>query len=199
MIMLITQPSYAQSSNNAISILLFGDSIVAGYGLSGGQALSVKVQEYFDANSDYQVKVINGGVSGETTSGGRGRLGFMLDKHKPNILLIALGGNDLLRGIAPVQVQDNVDAMLQIASEKGVPTILSAVVAPGNYGSVYQKQFNSIYPTMAEKYNVPLYPFLLEKVYGKKEFMMRDGIHPNAYGIQIIANDLAPYILSFIE
>lgn len=192
MVILSGNISYAQDKKTQ-TVLLFGDSIIAGYGLVEKNSLTVKLQEYFD-NEKMDVKVINGGVSGDTTSGGRSRLAWTLKKYNPDVVFIALGGNDLLRGFSPSVTRDNIDAMLATAKETNTKVILSAVQSPSNLGLAYSRQFNSIYPELAKKYKVPLYPFLLEKTFGKTNFMQQDSIHPSEEGIKEIAKELAPYL-----
>ncbi len=175
------------------SILLFGDSIVAGYGVIAENSLPVKLEEYF-RKQDRDIKVINGGVSGDTTSGGNSRLAWTLKQHKPDMVILALGGNDMLRGISPDIVRKNLDAMLSTAKKANIPVILSAVKSPFNLGTDYSGRFNEIYPELADKYDVELYPFFLENIYNKKEFMQPDGIHPNANGVDEIVKGLGAYI-----
>ena len=118
----------------------------------------------------------------------------MVQKHNPDIIFIALGGNDALRGIAPHIVKKNLHDMLDILAQHPVTTILSAVTAPTNLGITYSKTFNNTYKELAKDFNVALYPFLLEKTFTHPQLMLSDGIHPNAEGIKIIANDLVHYL-----
>lgn len=181
-----------------MSILLFGDSIIAGYGLSQQDSLSVQLETFF-AQKGLDIKVINGGVSGDTTSGGRGRLEWTLKQSQPDFVFIALGGNDLLRGFQPSLTRENIEAMLSMLKDKKVNVILSSVSAPANLGPEYMLNFNKIYPDLARKYKVQLYPFLLEKVFENKNFMQNDGIHPTAEGIKVIASDMGIYLLDHIN
>lgn len=148
------------------------------------------------ADQNLKVTVVNGGVSGDTTSGGRTRLSWMLKKHQPDIVLLALGGNDVLRGIPPRVSRDNILAMLTILQEQNVKTILSAVQAPDTLGKEYQSDFDRIYLDATKEYAVSLYPFLIEKTFGRKHLMQPDGIHPNKEGVKKIATDLAAYLVS---
>lgn len=184
--------SHAQDANST-SILLFGDSIIAGYGLNEEDSLAVQLERRLN-DAGYAVDVINGGVSGDTTSAGRSRLAWMLGRHKPDIVLLALGGNDVLRGIAPAITRENLDAMLAELHRRNVTAILSAVRAPSNLGAAYQAELNAVYTDLAEQFRVPLYPFLIEKTFGQQSYMQEDGIHPNAQGIALIARDLADYL-----
>lgn len=191
-IILLTPLSHANAKDTNI-ILLFGDSIIAGYGLSVNNSLSVKLelllQQKFPA-----VRVINGGVSGDTTAGGRNRLDWTLNRRRPDLVIVALGGNDVLRGIPPEVTRDNISAMLDVLKRQNIPTILSAVQAPDSYGRIYQEKLDAAYKELAEIYDVPLYPFLLADVFGNTAMMQADGIHPNAQGTELIAKKLADYI-----
>lgn len=184
-------------AETATSILIFGDSIVAGYGLKAPQSLPVQLEQLLQ-NSGYNVKVINGGVSGDTTGAGRNRLEWTLKKHKPQVVVLALGGNDVLRGVQPRESYENLDAMLEILSKYQNITVLSEVTAPANLGVQYQRDFNKIYPYLSQKYQVPLYPFLLQSTFGNNELMMKDQVHPNAKGIKVIARELAIYLGQYI-
>jgi acyl-CoA thioesterase-1 len=187
----LTTISHAQEKTTR-TILLFGDSIVAGYGLNQNDFLSTQLENALKEKG-LDVKIINAGVSGDTTSGGRSRLQWTLDKYKPDILFIALGGNDFLRGVPPNITRENVDAMLVIAGQNKTATILSAVEVPANMGVEYMQSFNSIYPDLSKKYKIYLYPFLLKNIFGSNIFMQSDGIHPTAIGIKKVADELADF------
>ena len=178
--------------------MLFGDSIIAGYGLEKEDSLSVKLEVALK-NDGYNVEVINGGVSGDTTSSGRSRLEWTLKKHQPDIVLLALGGNDILRGFSSELTKKNLDAMLSMLKEKNVQVILSKVQAPLNLGIEYKQKFDPIYSDLADKYNLPLYSFLLENTFGNKSLMQSDQIHPNAEGIKIIAKGLRKYLAGHLK
>ncbi len=179
-------------------ILLFGDSIVAGYNLEKEDSLSVRLEEALK-NDSHNVEVINGGVSGDTTSSGRSRLEWTLEKHQPDIVLLALGGNDVLRGFSPELTKENLNAMLTILNEKNVQVVFSRVRAPLNFGIKYKQNFDSVYSDLADKYNLSLYPFLLENTFGNNNLMQSDQIHPNSEGIKIIAKDLSEYLADYLE
>lgn len=187
---MILSPVHASATSR---ILIFGDSLVAGYGLLPKEALPVRVEALLKEDG-YNVTVFNGGVSGDTTSGGRSRLGWTLDKSKPELVVLALGGNDLLRAIPPSTTKANLEAMLKVLQQQKLPVVLVAVSAPLNLGSRFAGQFNTIYPDLAKQYRAKLYPFFLEKVYGKRDLMLGDGVHPNAKGVEVIAGDLAEFI-----
>ncbi|MCH2546377.1 MAG: arylesterase [Alphaproteobacteria bacterium] len=174
-------------------ILIFGDSLSSGYRLKAHEALPAVVEHQL-LEMGHDIKVINGGVTGETTTGGASRLKWSLDKYQPDIVMIALGGNDMLRGISPKVVRKNIDAMLAMLQERGIKTILMAVKVPPHHDPTYTHDFNSIFPNLAERYGVALYPFFLEAIYAHKDYMLNDGIHPNAQGVKYIAGYLAGYL-----
>lgn len=187
--------SYAEDTT---TILLFGDSITAGYNLPEEVALH-RVTEERLREEGYDVHVINGGVSGDTSSGGRSRIEWMVKKHQPDIVMVALGGNDMLRAVPPRVTRDNMFAIVDYLVEQDIKVALTSVRAPLNLGLAYGKKFNAIYPDIADDYDLELHPFLLEKIYGKRGMMLSDGIHPSAKGVQVIADDLVPFLETYIE
>jgi acyl-CoA thioesterase-1 len=184
--------SYAQAEETT-TLLIFGDSIVAGYGLSDKESVPACLETSLKRYSP-GIKIINGGVSGDTTAGGRSRLAWTLDKHNPDIVVLALGGNDVLRGLPPQVTKENILAMLELLKQRKIPTVLSAVQAPTNLGLAYKREFDGIFTDAADDYDLPLYPFLLNETFGKNDLMQADGIHPNAKGAALIAQSLAEYL-----
>ncbi len=180
-------------ASEPVRILLFGDSIVAGYGLKTAASVPVQLESALRA-AGHEVTVIDGGVSGDTTSGGRTRLRWMVNKHAPDLVVLALGGNDVLRGIPPEVTRQNIDAMLHFLQARDIRVILSAAQATRSLGETYMKKFNVIYPELAQQYDVPLYPFLISDTFGDRALMQPDGIHPNARGAARIAENLAEYL-----
>lgn len=185
-------PSQAQATS---TILIFGDSLSAGYRLQASEALPAVVEARLREKGE-DVTVVNGGVSGDTTTGGKNRLEWMLDRHNPDIVLVALGGNDMLRGTPPATVKSNLDGMLAMLQSKNIKTILMAVKVPPNQDAAYTQEFNGIFPALAEEYNVALYPFFLESIFGNSDYMLDDGVHPNAKGVAYVAGYLADYFIS---
>lgn len=171
-----------------------GDSLTAGHRLKSSKTLPVLLEQKLQAHG-LDVEVINGGVSGDTTAGGLKRLEWMLEKHQPDLVFVALGGNDMLRALAPAQVEYNLDMMLYTLHQKSIKSILMQVTVPANQDATYAAQFNAIYPKLAQKYNIALYPFFLVPIFGHAEYMLDDGIHPNAMGVEVIATQLADYFL----
>lgn len=169
------------------TILFFGDSLTFGYGVDSSAAYPTLIQKRIDGLG-LPYRTINGGVSGDTTSAGIERLRWML-RQPPDVLFLALGANDGLRGIPPAAVQTNLEQMIDIAREKNpsIKIILAGMMMPANYGTEYTKRFSAIFPAIAKKKNVALVPFLLDKVAGINNLNLPDRIHPNAKGYEIVA------------
>ncbi|MEP2101989.1 MAG: arylesterase [Parasphingorhabdus sp.] len=173
-------------------ILAFGDSLYAGYGLAPNEGFAPELQKALnDAGQD--VRVHNAGVSGDTTAAGLRRMDFVLDSltKKPDLVLLGLGGNDLLRGLKPSDTRANMEAMVQKLSDRDIPVMLTGMLAPPNLGKEFSDQFNVIYPALARKYDVKLYPFFMDGVVGRSDLILPDGIHPNAQGIDVIVERIA--------
>jgi acyl-CoA thioesterase-1 len=177
-------------------ILAFGDSLFAGYGLDDGQGYP-DVLEAALREQGINARVIDAGVSGDTTAAGLQRIGFVLDAQEPlpDLALVELGGNDLLRGIAPKQSRDNLTAILVELQKRRIPGLIMGMRAPPNLGEAYVAEFDAIYPALARQYGTALVPFFLEPVYDKPALIQQDRVHPTAQGIQAIvaatADDVA--------
>ena len=185
----------AAISANAPLVIAFGDSLYAGYQLGPKEGLAPQLQAAL-AEDGVVARVQNAGVSGDTTAAGRQRLTYVLDnaKTKPALVLLGLGGNDMLRGIDAAQTRANLDAMLAELKKQNIPVVLTGMVAAPNLGPEYAKKFNPIYPELAAKYGASLYPFILNNVVGNKDLMLADNIHPNAKGVKIVVEGLAPLV-----
>ena len=175
-------------------IVLFGDSLMAGYGLPNEHHLSMVLQENLRADG-YNVEVINGSVSGSTSSGGLNRAEWTLSETNIDLIILGLGANDMLRGINPKETKTNLEKIIKIAQDKNIKVILAGMVAPTSHGLKYKKNFDKIYPDLSKQYNLPLIPFLLEGVALKPELNLNDGMHPNAKGTIIISRTLQEMIL----
>ena len=174
-------------------VLAFGDSLYAGYGLKQDQSFPSVLERELDA-SGLPVKVVNAGVSGDTTAGGRARLAFTLDglQHKPDLAIVGLGANDALRGIDPAETRANLDAIVGELDRRGIPVLLTGMMAPRNLGSTYVFTFDAIYPALAKKYDAKLDPFFLDGVITRSDLLLSDGMHPNDAGVRIMARRIAP-------
>ena len=150
------------SSSSPFTLMVYGDSLVAGYGLPPHQSFPSQLEQYL-RTAGLQADVVNAGVSGDTTQGGRNRLAWTL-AEKPDGLILVLGGNDMLRGLDPQAAYDNLDAMLEVLTSQQIPVLLCGMLASANLGAEYQQAFDSIYPRLAAKYEVSYYPFFLEGV-----------------------------------
>jgi len=172
---------------NAPIILAFGDSLYAGYRLAPGEGYPQKLEAALNANG-MKARVINAGVSGDTTAAALDRLTFTLDsqKTKPTLVLVGLGGNDMLRGLPPQQTRANLDAILTELDNRQIAALLTGMLAAPNMGKDYVSAFNPIYPALAAKHKAPLVPFFLQAVIGNDTLMLDDHIHPNAQGVDKI-------------
>ena len=145
------------------------------------------LQRRLDENG-YEFEVVNAGVSGDTSAGGLRRLEWAMADGTPRVLVVALGGNDGLRGLPPEQLEANLAAIIERGQARGLEVILAGMEAPPNFGADYTAQFRAVYPAVARRYQIPLIPFLLEGVAGNPAFNQQDGIHPNQRGAQIVAD-----------
>lgn len=182
---------------NQPTILVMGDSLSAGYGIKLEEGWVSLLQQ--DLTQKQQAKIINASVSGETTSGGLTRLPALLSKHKPDVVIIELGGNDGLRGQPLKIMQENLQAMITVSQTAGAKIILAGMQIPTNYGSRYTKQFKDIYPTLAEKNKIYLIPFLLEGVATHSELIQKDGIHPTAEAQPLLLKNVLPVLLPILQ
>jgi acyl-CoA thioesterase-1 len=190
-----TQAKAAAVPDDAPLVIAFGDSLYAGYRLGPKEGLAPQLQAALAADG-VAARVQNAGVSGDTTAAGRQRLSYVLDnaRRKPALVLLGLGGNDMLRGIGPDQTRANLDAMLAELQRRDIPVLLTGMMAAPNLGSDYAKRFDPIYPELAAKYGVSFYPFILDDVITDKALMLDDHIHPNAKGVTVVAQGLAPLV-----
>ncbi len=178
-------------------LVVFGDSLVAGFGLEPGAAYPEQLAKKLEAEG-LKIEIINAGVSGDTTSSGLARLDWSLGEGA-NAVILELGANDALRGISPEVTEKNLSAMLSKLKEKNIEVLLTGMMAPPNMGFAYIKAFNGIYPRLADKYKVALYPFFLEGVVADPNLNQADGIHPTKEGIAIIVEKTMPAVQTLLE
>jgi acyl-CoA thioesterase-1 len=178
-------------------ILDFGDSLTAGYGLAPDQAFPPRLQAALHRRG-IEARVVNAGVSGDTTAGGLARLDWAL-ADKPDLVILALGANDALRGIDPATVRSNLDKMIRRIESGGAKVLLLGMLAPPNWGEEYKTAFDRIFPDLARIYGVPLYPFFLEGVAMKPELNQPDGLHPNEPGVAVLVDRIAPVVARLVE
>ena len=175
-----------------IKILALGTSLTEGYGVPPGEDFTAVLQARLAA-AHVDAKLINAGVSGDTSAGGLARLDWSL-ADRPDAAIVELGSNDALRGQSPAQTQANVAAVLAKLKAAHVPVLLIGMKAPRNLGTEYAAQFDPIYPTLAQKFGVLLYPFMLDGVAMNPKLNQADGIHPNPDGVKIIVTRILPYV-----
>ena len=178
----------------AKTVMVLGDSISAGYGIEPQQAWVNLLQKRLDQQYPKQHKVVNASVSGETTSGALARLPKLLQTHKPNVVVIELGGNDGLRGQPPQMIQKNLAQLIQQSQKANATVVVLGMKMPPNYGTAYSKAFENNYKVVSQQYKVKLLPFFLEGVAGNKSLMQKDLVHPNGKAQPILLNLAYPYI-----
>ena len=171
---------------------MLGDSLTAGYGLPQEAAFPVRLQEALKQQGR-QVRVVNAGISGDTSMGGSARLEWSLSDH-PDLVIVELGANDALRGLSPQQTRKNLDSILSRLRQNGVQALLTGMKAPRNMGEDFYTKFDQLYPDLAQQHKVPFYPFFLAGVVGKAELNQADGIHPNSAGVDVIVKRILPLV-----
>jgi acyl-CoA thioesterase I len=190
----------AQTSATApakpIKMVVLGDSLSAGLGLPGPAAFPVRLQKTLN-NNGIEVDMINAGVSGDTTSGGRDRLDWSVPEGTEAVIL-ELGANDALRGVDPKVTRSALTDILTRLKARGIAVLLCGMYAPPNYGSDYAARFNAIYPELAKSFGVPLYPFFLEGVATEARLNQADGMHPTAEGVDTIVKNILPTVQAFL-
>ena len=177
-------------------LMVFGDSLVAGYGLPAEQGFTSQLQDRLSANG-FRIEILNAGVSGDTSAGGAARLDWALSEQ-PDYVMIVLGGNDLLRGLDPGATRQNLDQIIARLAALNIKTFLCGMLAPLNLGPEYSREFNPIYPELAQKYDLAFYPFFLENVALVPALNQRDGLHPNADGVAKIIDGMMPVLSHFL-
>lgn len=187
----------AQETNRPV-LLLFGDSLTAGYGLPERDAFPAQLGRALHQRG-FDVDIRNAGVSGDTTAGGLARLDWSLGGGKIDAAIVELGANDALRGLPPEQAERNLDAILSKLQARNAKILLAGMLAPPNLGSDYFMRFGAIYPRLAKKHNIPLYPFFLEGVAARPALNQPDGVHPNAQGVAVIVQRITPMVVRLLE
>ncbi len=177
----------------AATILVWGDSLSAGYGLRAGEAWPTLLQTRL-AQEGFPHQVVNGSVSGETSAGGRSRLPAALERHQPQVLILELGANDGLRGLPPSLLADNLGAMVSAAQQAGARVLLVGMQMPPNYGPAYTRRFAATFAEVATAHRTALLPFLLDGFAERKELFQADGIHPTAEAQALILDNVWPQL-----
>ncbi|WP_052640418.1 arylesterase [Pseudorhizobium banfieldiae] len=184
------------AAQQPIQLVGFGDSLMAGYQLAPSESYTAQLETALQAKG-HDVVVTNAGVSGDTTSGGLSRVDWSVPDGTDGVIL-ELGANDALRGISPDETEKNLDAIISRLKERNIPVLLAGMMAPPNMGSAYSERYNEIYPRLAEKHDVPLYPFFLDGVVAVAGTQLEDGMHPNAKGVGIMVERSLPAVEAFL-
>jgi acyl-CoA thioesterase-1 len=178
-------------------ILVLGDSIAAGFGLPPEEAFPARLESKLRA-AGHDVRVINAGVSGDTTAAGLARLDWALGA-RPDFAVVELGGNDMLRGVDPAETRRNLDAILTRLKAARVPALILGMKAGRNLGADYVKAFDALFPELAEKHNAELYPFVLDGIALESAHNQGDGIHPNERGVAVLVDQVTPYMVRLLQ
>ena len=188
----------AQAADDPVRVVVFGDSLAAGYGLLPAEGFTAQLQNWAEAELETPVAIENAGVSGDTTAGGLARLSWTLGDYPPDAVIVELGGNDALRGINPAETKSNLAKILAKLTAADIHVLLAGMLAPRNMGADYAAEFEAIYPALAEDFDVVYLPFFLEGVAGERDLNQADGIHPNAEGVKKIVAHIAPQMRDLI-
>ena len=185
------------SADNSLKVMLYGDSLMAGYGLPQNENLASELTRSFKEN-DPSLTFINASISGNTSKNGLSRVDWSLG-DKPNIVILCLGANDMLRGLDPALTANNLDTIITKFKKNNAIVILAGMLSPESMGPDYQSEFDSIYPELSKKHSLIFMPFLLDGVALEKELLLTDYKHPNAQGIKVMATNLSPYIAEAVS
>ncbi len=193
---LLLTPIAGSAAAHRPVIVDFGDSLTAGYGLMPEQAFPARLEAWLHRHG-VSARVVNAGVSGDTTTDGLARLDWAL-ADKPDLVILALGANDALRGIDPAMVRDNLDKMIDKVAAAHAKVLLLGMLAPPNWGEAYDRAFDRIFPDLAHDHQVALYSFFLEGVAMKPDLNQPDGLHPNARGVAVLVDHIGPVVAGLI-
>ena len=180
-----------------VKLVVLGDSLSAGYHLPQGSGFPEQLQGRLNKDG-IDVSIANAGVSGDTTAGGLARLDWAVPKGT-HAVIVELGANDALRGVNPKQTYKNLDKLIARLKKRGIKVLLAGMEAPRNLGTPYVKAFGAIYPTLAKKYKIRLYPFFLEGVALQSRFLLSDGLHPNEKGVAVMVKNIKPYVVQLLK
>jgi acyl-CoA thioesterase-1 len=193
----ITQGASVATANDACRIAVLGDSLTTAYGLAVEEGFPAQLERRLRA-AGYDCAVLDAGVGGDTTAGGLARLDWAL-ADRPSHVIVELGGNDGLRALPPEQMEQNLDGIVGRLRADGVAVLLAGMRAPPNLGRTYGEAFEAVFSRVAERHDVPLYPFFLDGVAGAPELNQGDGIHPTAEGIAVMVERMLPTVTDWLE
>jgi len=185
------------SADNSLKVMLYGDSLMAGYGLPQNENLTSELTRNFKENNP-SLTFINASISGNTSKNGLSRVDWSIG-DKPNIVILCLGANDMLRGLDPALTANNLDTIITKFKKNNVIVILAGMLSPESMGPDYQSEFDSIYPELSKKHSLIFMPFLLDGVALEKDLLLADYKHPNAQGIKVMATNLSSYIVEAVS
>ena len=200
--MALAFPLRPSLADDPVKVLALGDSLTAGYGLKQGEGFADQLQTAF-RKMGRPVTVINGGVSGDTSAGGLSRIDWAM-ADQPKVVIVELGANDMLRGIDPEITRQNLAGIIEKAQTAGAKVLLAGMKSQRNLGADYVQKFDAIYPGLAKRYNVPLYPFFMAGIVGADgtadaKLLQADGLHPTEAGAKIIVDGIMPDILKLLD
>ena len=195
-VLLSSSLAWSAASEPVIAIL--GDSLSSGYGLEANESW-VALLETRLADEGYGYRVVNASITGDTTAGGLSRLPGLLERESPSVLIVELGGNDGLRGLPIARMEQNLRLMIELSAAADTQVILAGIQIPPNYGQVYTQKFKTLFPTLADAYDVSLVEFILDGVALNPEFMQDDGIHPNALGQPQMLDNIWPVVAPLLD
>lgn len=196
-LLIIACASVTSTIAKPLNVVAFGDSLMAGYQLDRQDAFPNRLAEALNANG-LEINMTNAAVSGDTTSGGLARLDWSVPDGT-DVVILELGANDALRGLPAETTRENLDKMIARLREREITIFLMGMLAPPNMGTAYEEEFNAIYPELADKFEVELYPFFLDGVAGIPELNLSDGIHPNPQGIAVMVENILPIAQDFFK
>lgn len=196
--LLLMNGSLLLADKGQVNLLIYGDSISAGYGMDKDKQWSEELQKIL-TEAKINIEITNKSLSGETTGGGLSRLERVLDNSMPSYILIELGGNDALRGYPPAKIKNNIEQMINLSIKRGIKVFLMQIRILPNYGKRYQSSFESIYQDVAEENRIPLIPFMLNDIALNQDLMLDDGIHPNAAAQPLIAQFIYTNLLPLMS
>ena len=198
--MAATRPAPASAVARPVRILAFGDSLMAGYGLRKAEGFAPQLEARLRAEG-LDAEVLNASVSGNTAGHARSRVRWTLDalRPPPDLAIVSFGGNDILRAVPPEETREDLDAVLAEFARRAIPVVLAGMLAPPFLGARYTRAFNAVFPELAAKYGVPLYPFFLAGVAGNAKLNLPDRVHPNAAGVERMVRGIAPFVLGALS
>ena len=197
MVLAVASASSLRAEAGSITLVVLGDSLTAGFGLAPKEAFPEKLEIALKARG-FEVEVVNAGVSGDTSAGGLARVDWSVGANT-DAVIIELGANDALRGIAPSETRENLSALISNLRDRGIAVLLAGMLAPRNLDDDYIAAFDRIYPDLASQHDVPLHPFFLEGVAADPTLNQPDGIHPNTQGVDVVVEGILPAVEALLS